>query len=122
CSGSQPIALISIGLYRRTLFTIRQYLVDLVVRQVFVKIEPDLHHRCGTAAAEAFDHGYSEFSVLCGLAGMYPEFRTNMISYRGLAHDLARQRLAYLDVVPADRTQIEHRVERRCFPDVRHLN
>src|SRR6185436_6444302 len=36
------------------------------------------------------------------------------------AHDLARQSLADLDVVLADRLRLEHRVKRRDFPDVRN--
>src|SRR5436190_2266316 len=38
-----------------------------------------------------------------------------------LAHDPARKRLAYLDMMPANGTHIQHRIERRGFPDVGHF-
>ena len=38
-----------------------------------------------------------------------------------LAHDLARERFADLDVVTPNFSQVEHRIERRGFPYVRDL-
>ena len=53
--------------------------------------------------------------------GVNAELRTDVVGDVRLAHDLARQRLADLQVMPAHGPQVEHRVERRRFPNVRHF-
>src|SRR5258708_10516307 len=84
-------------------------------------IKPDLHHRCRAAASQTLDHRHREFAVLGRLARMNAELRTYMIGNVRLSHDPARQCFAYLDVMTANLTQIEHRIKRRRFPDISHL-
>ena len=71
-------------------------------------IKPDLHHWGGAAAAQALYHRDRIFAVLGRPARMNAKFRANMLGNIRLAHDLARQRFADLDVMAADRMQIEH--------------
>ena len=103
------------------LFTLRQNLIHFIDGQILMIIKPDLHHRCCAATPETFDHSDGKFAVIGRSAGVDAEFAANMIGDLRLAHDLARQRLAYLDVMAADRMQIEHRIKRRRFPNIRYL-
>src|SRR3954451_2145899 len=81
-------------------------------------IKIHLEHRRCPARAEAFYERNSETAVGGSLAGLYPQFATNMFGNTRLAQDLARECLTDLNVILTDRFGIDHRIERRYFPDV----
>src|ERR1044071_10201334 len=74
-------------------------LVDLLVGQVLVVVEADLHHRRGAAGAEALDQRDRELPVRRRLAGLDAEAAAHALGHLRLAHDLARERLADLEVI-----------------------
>src|SRR5215213_11400369 len=104
-------------------YALRQFiqcLIDLFRRQVLVIVEVDLKHRRCAARAETFDFTQRETPVSRSLADFDPELLRTMFGDFPRAHDLARERLADLYVILPDRLRVDHRVERRDFPDVRN--
>lgn len=101
------------------LFQRIQNFVDFFVRQIFVIIEINLHHRRSSAASQTFDARYGKKSVAGRFADVNAEFVADMFGDFRLAHNSARQGFANLYVIFSDGTQIEHRIKRRRFPNVR---
>src|SRR5215203_1724078 len=71
-------------------------LVNLLVGQVLVVVEADLHHRRRAAGAEALDFGERELTVLGRLSGLDAESLHALRRDAPRAHDLAREGLADL--------------------------
>src|SRR3712207_2790217 len=71
-------------------------LADLLVGQVLVVVEADLHHRRGAAGAEALDLGEREHAVLGRLPRLDAEPLGALRREPAGAHDFAREGLADL--------------------------
>ncbi len=110
------ICLLSIFLFQRI-----QNFINLFGRQIFVVIETDLHHRRGSAASETFNQWNRKFAVGRRFARVNSQTIADMFGNFRLAHNFARERFADLQMMSANLSQVEHRIKRRRFPNVRHF-
>ena len=95
---------------------------EIVVGQIFDEIVVHLDHGRVHAGAEALDLRAGEQPILAGLAGPDPDFVADGAEHVANAAQHARRRAAHLEMVPADRGQVDHRVEGRDLhhADFRH--
>ena len=99
-----------------------QYAREIAVGQILDEIVVHLNHGRVHAGAEALDLRAGEQPVFAGLAGPDPDFVADGAEHLPNTAQHARRRAAHLEMVPADRGQIDHRVEGRDLhhADLRH--
>src|ERR1041384_1684032 len=82
-------------------------------------VKVDLKHRRGAARAETFNFAQRETAVSGCFTGLDAEFLYAVFGNLSRTANLARQRATDLNVILTDGLGMDHRVERRHFPDVR---
>src|SRR6185369_3240943 len=96
------------------------YVIDLLRCQVLVVVEVKLEHRRRAARAETLNLAECEASVSGRFTNLDSEFLRTVFGDLPGAADVAREGLADLNVILANRFGVDHRVEGRDFPDVGH--
>src|SRR5689334_22922232 len=94
-------------------FAAVQNFINFFSRQILMKIKPELKHRSRPAGAQTLNQRNRESSVGRRFARLDPQPRADVLCNLRLAHDLARERLANLDMVFADGLSVDHRIEGR---------
>src|SRR5580765_1730632 len=93
--------------------------VECFFCEPFVIVLVDLHHRRGATGSEAFDHGEGKESVGRRLTRSNSEFRLHPFNDRIRTGQSAHQRLADLEMKFPHGLEIEHRIKRGGFIDLR---